>query len=220
MQVDPSLFPAWWLWFSTMLFIVLMSLVLWHAPWRALSQVPARLHLLCGGAFSCLLLWLLAVEVVPGVSLHFLGVTSLTLILGGRFAVLAGAAALLGLYLLKGLPLQGLPTAWLLSVMLPALSSRGIAHALQRTGIRNLFLFMLGAGFGGGMLSVLVVAVAGLPLLALLGQFEWVVNALEQWPLIVLFLFPEGFINGVCVTSMTVFFPHAVKTFDDRHYLG
>jgi uncharacterized membrane protein len=84
----------------------------------------------------------------------------------------------------------------------------------------NLFLYLLGVGFGGGILAMLVTIVAALALLLLCGQQAWAGEALENWPLIVLILFPEGFINGMIVTTLTVFYPQLVKTFDERHYLG
>jgi len=35
-----------------------------------------------------------------------------------------------------------------------------------------------------------------------------------------LLLFPEGFINGMVITALTVFYPDLVKTFDDEHYFS
>jgi uncharacterized membrane protein len=89
---------------------------------------------------------------------------------------------------------------------------------LGRIRERNLFVYTLGGGFGGGVLSFLAVALLALPLLWLAGQAELVRQALEGWPVIVLVLFPEGFINGMVVTAVCVFIPGAVKTFDDRFY--
>jgi uncharacterized membrane protein len=57
-------------------------------------------------------------------------------------------------------------------------------------------------------------------LLWISGQQEWFEQAIANWPMIFLLLFPEGFINGMLVTTLTVFYPDLVKTFDDRHYLA
>ena len=62
-------------------------------------------------------------------------------------------------------------------------------------------------------------AAGAIILLGLSGQTELVTAALENWPMIFLMLFPEGFINGMVVTTLTVFYPHLVKTFDDDFYL-
>jgi uncharacterized membrane protein len=51
------------------------------------------------------------------------------------------------------------------------------------------------------------------------GQTDYVLTALEWWPLIFLVMFSEGFINGMCVSALAVFYPDWVKTFDDRFYL-
>ena len=44
--------------------------------------------------------------------------------------------------------------------------------------------------------------------------------ALENWPLISLILFPEGFINGMVLSVIVVLNPEAVKTFDSDKYMG
>ena len=189
------------------------------ADWQALLSVPARLHLIFGAVLSCLVLWLLSVRVIDGLWLHFLGMTSVTLLLGARFAVLAGSAALALLTLLIGESWAGYSPAWLLTVAIPVAVSRLLVHALRKLKSSNLFIYLLGAGFGGGLLSVLAVAATAQPLLWLIGQERWARSALENWPLITLMLFPEGFINGMVVTTLTVFYPQVMKTFDDRHYL-
>lgn len=190
-----------------------------YADWRALRQQPSRYHLVFGGALFCLLLWLMSVTMVDGLWMHFMGVTTLTLILGWRFAMLAGTVAILVYTLLIGEPLAAVAPAWLLTIAIPATVSRLLVSALHRLKSHNLFIYMLGAGFGGGMLSVLVTAIAAVSLLWLIGQQGWAEQALANWPLITLVLFPEGFINGMIVTALTVFYPDLVKTFDDVYYL-
>ena len=63
-------------------------------------------------------------------------------------------------------------------------------------------------------------ALVALPVFWLAGQGAWVTGAFDNWPLIFLMLFPEGFINGMLVTALTVFYPDVVKTFDDDYYLN
>lgn len=43
---------------------------------------------------------------------------------------------------------------------------------------------------------------------------------LSASPRVCLMMFPEGFLNGMIVTTLTVFYPGLVKTFDDSYYLG
>ena len=215
MTIAAHLIP---LWLSTALWILLLCtccLAIRYADWRALRRDSTRYHLLFGGILFSLVLWLLSVRVIEGVWLHFMGTTTLTLILGWRFAIIAGSAATVTYTLLIEQSLLAASPAWLLTVALPATVSRWLVHALRKLKSHNLFIYMLGAGFGGGMLSVLVSALAALPLFWLIGQHDWVTACLANWPFVTLLLFPEGFINGMVVTTLTVFYPGLVKTFDD-----
>lgn len=220
MTIAAHLIP---LWLSATLWILLLStcgLAIRYADWRALRHDSTRYHLLFGGILFSLLLWLISVRVIEDVWLHFLGTTTLTLILGWRFAIIAGSAAIVTYTVLIEQSLLAASPAWLLTVALPATVSRWLVHVLRKLKSHNLFIYMLGAGFGGGMLSVLVSALAALPLFWLMGQHDWVTACLANWPFITLLLFPEGFINGMIVTTLTVFYPGLVKTFDDGFYLG
>mgnify|MGYP001817195693 FL=1 len=195
------------------------AIAAWYADWRALRAVPSRYHLFFGSVVCSLALWLISVNAIEGFWLHFLGVTTLTLLLGWRLAVLAGTAAIIIHTLLIGQALAAAAPAWLLTVAIPAPISRWLVHRLRRSQARNLIIYMLGAGFGGGMLSVLGMAAGAVMLLWVSGQTELVTAALDNWPMIFLMLFPEGFINGMVVTTLTVFYPNLVKTFDDAYYL-
>jgi uncharacterized membrane protein len=192
----------------------------WTAPWSALGKATERQHVLLGGLLALLLLWLLSFEVTEGVSIHLLGVTSLTLIVGWRFTLLGGTLVLFAHLLLVQHSMQAAPLAWFFSLMVPATVTRLLAHVLRRHGFRNLFVYMLGAGFGGGLLSMLAAAALTLPVFWLIGQSDWLTAGLENWPFVLLLMFPEGFINGMVITAFTVFYPDVVKTFDDDFYLS
>lgn len=190
-----------------------------YTPWRILRLSPERVHLVAGGAVACLLLWLLNIRMIDGLVLHLLGVTTLTLVVGWSLALLAGSGALLAFLFAADLPWGGYPLAWLFTVALPASTSWLFARALYRPRLRNPFFYILGAGFAGGALVVLVDAALALALFEVLGLERWVEGALAFWPLIFLVMFSEGFINGMCIAALAVFHPDAVKTFDDRFYL-
>lgn len=220
MTIAAELIPHWLSVGLWLLLLVTLLLAVRMADWTAMRAVSARYHLLFGGTLFCLILWLLSVRVIPGLWLHFLGMTTLTMILGWRFAMIGGSIAIVLHTLLIGQGLVAVSPAWLLTVAVPATVSRLLVHRLRNFRSRNLFVYLLGAGFGGGLLSVLLVAVTALPVLWLIGQHGWASQALANWPLILLMMFPEGFINGMVVTTLTVFYPGMVKTFDDNYYLG
>lgn len=220
MVVSAQLIPFW---LNVTLALVMLVCVLgavMSAQWRRLQAASERQHVLLGGLTAMLLLWLLSLQVIEGVWLHLLGITSLTLISGWRFTILGATLVLLAYLLIQQHSLAAMPLAWAFTVLVPATASRVLALLLRRHGFRNLFVYMLGAGFGGGLLSVLCMALLAVPTFWLLGQTEWVARALESWPFVLLLMFPEGFINGMLVTAFTVFYPDAVKTFDDDYYLN
>lgn len=219
MTVAAELLPTWLVALLWCGFALTCGYAVRSADWRALRAVPSRYHLVFGGSFCCLVLWLISINTVEGLWLHLLGMTSLTLLLGWHFAVLAGSIAVIAHTLLINQPLSAASAAWLLTVAVPATVSSWLLQRLRRLRSRNLFVYTLGAGFGGGLLSVMALAIVSLLLLWLCGQRSLVIGGLSNWPLIFLMMFPEGFINGMIVTTLTVFYPDLVRTFDDHYYL-
>lgn len=203
----------------TLLAAITLPLLIRTAEWRAL-RVSLRQHLLFASLLFLVVLWMISVRTLEGMWLHFLGVTAVTLLVGLRFTLLIGALAC-GIHaLLIGQPLAAAPAAWLVSVVCPACLSRLLVHWLRDRPQSNLFVYLLGAGFGGGAVAALGTAAASLLVLALAGHGDKVAAALDNWPLIALILFPEGFINGMVLSVIVVLNPEAVKTFDSDKYLG
>ncbi len=175
--------------------------------------------MLLGGLLALLFLWLLSFQVIAGVWIHLLGVTSLTLIVGWRFTILGATLVLFVFLWWQQQSMLAAPLAWLFSVLVPATTTRLLVHFLRIHALRNLFVYMLGAGFGGGLLSVLVLGILALPTFWVIGQPEWITLSLDNWAFILLLMFPEGFINGMLVTAFTVFYPDVVKSFNEDFYL-
>lgn len=220
MHLPPQLLP----WAVTAggfaLFLFGLAAALLTANWGALRSQPGRVHLVAGGAVACLLLWLMDLHLVDGLRLHFLGITTLTLVVGWSFAVIGATAALLVFYLLKGGAWSGFCPSAVFTVLVPATLSWLLARLLYRPRLRHPFIYILGAGFAGGGLVILFLALIALGLFAASGMTERVAAMLQWWPLLFLVMFSEGFINGMCVSALAIFYPDWVKTFDDRFYLG
>ncbi len=199
--------------------IVSVLVALRYAQWRSIAREPGRMHLVAGGAVACLLLWLLNIHLVDGLVLHFLGITTLTLLVGWSFTVLGASLAMTALYLLQGLDWAAYPLSVMLCVVLPASSTWLLGKALHRPALRHPFVYTLGAGFAGGGLVILLLAVVSVLLFWVSGLATYLDNAKEFWPLIFLLMFSEAFINGMCVSALAVFYPDWMKTFDDKFYL-
>jgi uncharacterized membrane protein len=218
-HIPPQSLPAFVSVCCAALLLGALGLAVYRAQWAALRAEPGRVHLVAGGALCCLLLWLMNIHFADGLRLHFLGLTTLSLLVGWSFSLLAGTAALVGFYLLQGLDWSGFAVSAVLTVLVPASASRALAAALHRPELRHPFIYFLGAGFAGGGLVVLLLGILALVLFALAGLDDRVDTMLQNWPLLFLMMFSEGFINGMCVSALAVFYPHWMKTFDDRFYL-
>ncbi len=219
MILAAELIPAWLNWVVGLIMLACVTSAAFTAHWSALWAASERQHVFLGGLVALLFLWMLTLQVIEGLWIHLLGVTSLTLLVGWRFTLLGATLVLITHLLFLQQPLLTAPIAWLFTVLLPATITRLLAHVLGLWGFRNLFVYMLGAGFGGGLLSILVLALIALPTFWLIGQTAWVALALDNWGFILLLMFPEGFINGMLITAFTVFYPDVVKTFNEDHYL-
>lgn len=219
MHVPAYLMSPWILTLTWVCAGLSLAVALRRANWKAVSADPRRMHIIGAGAVACLLLWLMNIHLVDGLILHFFGVTTLTLVIGWSFTVLAASVALTGFFALQGLDWSSLGLSLCLSVLVPALLTRGLAKLLYRPALRHPFVYFLGAGFAGGGLVVLGVSLIAVGLFWVAGLDGYVSAAAEWWPLLFMVMFSEGFINGMCISALAVFHPEWVKTFDDRFYL-
>lgn len=220
MYIDPELLPPWLSGLVTLGILPWLACAAWYAPWRSLQLAPARVHLVAGGSVACLILWLMNVRGIEGLVFHLLGMTTLTLMLGWSLATLGGSLALLVFILFNGLPISGYPTAWLFTVGFPAVVTWCAGRLLYRPRFRNLFFFILGAGFCAGALVILVDALLAMTLFSAVGLGSWTARALDAFPVILLVMFSEGFVNGMCVAALVVFHPSWMKTLDEHFYFG
>lgn len=218
MIVDPDLLHAP----LAPVFVVAQTLVLGMAlataPWVALRASPRRLHLVFGAVLGLLALWSIGGRIGEHASLHLLGMTTVTLLLGPGLAVIVGTAALAVMAALGAMSWSAVPANGLVTVSAPAGITWLLLAGALRHAPRNLFVFMLGIGFAGGALSMLAVMLVLLGLFAIAGD----AGALHEWasPLILLAMFPEGFVNGAIVSGLAVYKPHWLRMYDDRHFLG
>ncbi len=194
-------------------------LALWNAPLRALSAASERQHLWFASTLSLALVWTWGPEVMPGVHVHLLLLMVYTAVFGWSLSVLGGLLAGVALWIWRGWSADGLPLTLLFQVVVPATLSFGVLKGVLRLQTRNLFFYILGAGFFGAMAVRIVTAVLLGGYLAVL-EFPLADALWEHSDVYWLMIYAEGFLNGMLLTSLTVFKPDLVKTFDDEKYLG
>lgn len=200
-----------------------LSLAVWFAPWHALRRVSLRQHALWGSLVALCLVWSFRFEVIPGLYFHPFLMTTVTLMFGWSLALVLGALTLLFLTIMGTgqYPIEwfSLPWDWIFTALLPASLSYGLLRLIDLFPTRNLFVYILGLGFFGTIGTTLINC-------SLLLLFVWGTqpDALfdKLWDkalFVVPLMYAEGFLNGMLVTSITVFLPDLVKTFDDERFL-
>ena len=199
-----------------------LCVLLWAAltaNWRHLLNEPIRQHMFFAAFLFLGLFWsALTVGVNELYIVHPLIITPIVFIFGLRFSLVVGGLALVITHWIS-LPFwQNIGFHYLVGVITPAMITVFILYVIDKLHIQNLFIYILGGGFFGSMLTVISAGMVSLLILWLSGsslQF----SALDNAYLFAMLTFPEGFINGAIITALTIIRPDLVKTYDDKFYL-
>jgi len=202
-----------------MVFFLACGWSLLTAAWDKLATAPIRLHLAGSAIIALGVFWsLVSIKVNDVLSIHLSLITSVVLVFGFRFSLVIGALALAILHLLSHAPWENYGLHFIVSVLTPALVTIGFLQVIKRIPLKILFFYTLGAGFIGGMLSMVAVGVASYVLLALFDStMYWPIK--DHFYLFLLLAFPAGFCNGMIISSLAVLRPDLVKTFDEKFYI-
>lgn len=197
-----------------------LLLALHRLPWRIVLASPTAQHLFGAATLVLVGFWLVRAGITPGLSAHFLGVTALTLLVGWPLAVVATLAASLAVAAVGVIPWSLVPAEFVIGGVLPVAVSHGVRLALERLLPANLFVYLLGCGFAGGVVAGLVSRGTNAAVLVLSGAWPSERVGEELGVIVALLTLPEGVINGMILSVLTVYRPAWVKEFDDRRYLG
>lgn len=204
---------------ALLIWLVLLAFSLRRSLWQTLHDNPLYQHLLLGSAIALVPLWYLRAGLHEGLEVHFLGLTSLTLLLGWRLALLAPCLTLLVLGYFGVTNLADFGWQALVGIALPVATSWLLFLASWAWLPRHLFVYIFVAAFLGGAITISVKVAASALLMGLSHSYPWhtiTADYLSIWPLL---LFPEALLNGMAMTVLAIYRPHWVNTFFDRTYL-
>ncbi|MFO7809579.1 energy-coupling factor ABC transporter permease [Guyparkeria sp.] len=189
------------------------------APWSALRAAPTRIQLFLVATIFLIGMWSLSATLMPGLTLHFLGVATVTLVIGLELTLIAGliAAILSALLFGHGLAIAG--WTFLLSAALPAAITYGITRASQRFLPPNFFIYLFIGVFLSAVLGALAHGGATAILIMALGLYDSDIIWNNYLRILPLLAFPEGVINGMLMTALALVSPQLVISFDDHHYI-
>lgn len=220
-------------WTSSALAIPAILAALILAPWRLLFADSLRQHVMFAAIIGLGVVWLLQVSVWSAIAIHPLMMIVTTMVFGWSFALLIGVGALVVLEVfqlalraanlewemaLAQFDLRTFPVDFVLSVMVPATWAWLVIGLVDRVKFKNPFTFFWGVGFFGAMISCSLVGLCAWFLFYITGSEIQLEAVREHFWIFVLLTFPEGFLNGIIATVMTIFYPELVKTYRDDWY--
>jgi uncharacterized membrane protein len=149
---------------------------------------------------------------------HLLLVTSVTLMFGWQFAVLAVSIAQLCLtFEGVGNWMNYSLNLWV-NGMIPIAITFGLFRILSLSLPKHFFIYIYGSAFFGGALSMAISRLVGMAILLLSDTYTWM-QLKDESAFIFIMLFPEAFINGLIMTVLVAYRPMWVSSFSDQYYL-
>lgn len=188
-------------------------------PWRILVRERGVQHLLLGSTVVLMFMWSLRAGLSAGLAIHFLGMTTMTLLFGWDLALCAGVVALAGTTLVGREFWPMFPVNSFCYVILPVAISHSVLRVVEWKLPKNFFIYLLLCAFIGGGIAAVAGGLAMAGLLGLAGIYPWSKIVDEYVTYLPLILFPEGLLNGIIMTGMMVYYPDWIRTFDPRRYL-
>lgn len=217
MNFTNALIPHSWLLVSLLLFAAVLARALFAAPWGVLKK-PGVFNLLLGASVAVLAFWQIRAGIQPGLNLHLLGATALTLLFGPWFAILA-----LTLTLLLSTGWDGAWQAFalngLLMVVLPVTVSWWIYRLVDSKLPNHFFIYIFFNAFFGAGITIAVMSFAASWTLALAGDYPFDYLLGNYLPYYLLMAWSEAMTTGMIMTVLVAYKPHWVATFDDKHYI-
>lgn len=210
-------------WFLQVLFlggsVAVIRTALEHLKLRELLKESQLRQLAMSCVLGLIFLWTLKTGIQPGLEVHFLGLTAVTLMLGWRLSIVVAPLALVILTLLGVYPWQEFGVNLFIGMLLP-ISFTYLVFLLTRSYLsRHLFVYIFIAGFFNAALTIAIQMFSFALYYKLIGAYQWYVIMDDYFVIVLLMLFPEGVLNGMCLAGLVTYKPEWVLTFMDRDYL-
>jgi uncharacterized membrane protein len=199
-------------------YLLVISATFKDIHWAEFKNTRRQQHLVFGSSAALFTLWLFKTGIHPGLDVHFLWLTALTLMLGFKFAMLSSFVVLVGVTLIGKESLVLFGINGLISITIPICLSFLVYTVTFHKLPRNFAVYIFICAFLTGAASITVK-------MFLLGGYFWVDNYYD-WQiikdnylvLIPLLLFPEAMLNGMSMVCLVVYLPSWVLTFRDKFY--
>lgn len=204
---------------SLIIYILGFFYVLRQTDLRRIVQTRKWQHIVFGSIVGILFLWSFRVSIYDGLNIHFLWLSTLTLVLGFRWAILVATFVLCIVTVLGNESWYMFGINGMFSVFMPILLTYAIFSFTFHRIPRNLFTYIFLCAFLPGALTIAVKMLAFSGYYYLDGFFTWDVIKYNYTNMILLMVFPEAFFNGFSITCLVIYKPDLVHTFHDKFYI-
>ncbi|GMQ90191.1 MAG: energy-coupling factor ABC transporter permease [Gammaproteobacteria bacterium] len=218
MQIPEGLLPQGWLLLADSAYAAVVIAALYLAPWQRFRQ-KHLLNVYLGAGVALMVLWRIGAAFADGPGIHFLGITTVTLMFGWELAVLSAGLALLGIALSTAGGWQTFAVNALVTGALPAVISYAVYRIIDRALPNHIFVYIFLAAFAGAGAAMALsnFAVIGVMTAAGIYPGEYIVR--EFLPAAPLTSLREAVLNGIVMTLLVFYRPQWVSTFDEERYI-
>ena len=222
MNFQDIIIPVAWQWVLWPALATTLVYVAFRFPFRTVAAEPRLVHLVLGSGIFLLVVWNLSAGLENhGFEIHLYGVTAVVMLIGASPALLAAAFALaVNTVLHADQKWSAYAVNFVLGSLLPVVFSAAALSLVRRIPQKNLFAYLLGGGFFGAIAARLLSTLTIYALFLGFGSAASILLIESHLPWMLLVAFPEGFINGMLVSTITVYYPGWVRSFDEQRYLG
>ncbi|MFA3792066.1 energy-coupling factor ABC transporter permease [Aliiglaciecola sp. SL4] len=202
-----------------LIYLIGVVYVLTRVSFAQFKQNKKLQHLVLGSSVSVFGLWLFRVGVEPGLDVHFLWLTAMTLLLGLRWALLAGFCTLIVSTVAGYDSWQMFGVNGVLGISIPIVISYLIYNFSFHKLPRHFFVYVFVCSFfaGAAMIAVKMLLMSGYYYVDGIYDADTIYDSYLL--LIPLLLMSEGMLNGWTMTILVIYKPTWVYTFYDKYYL-
>lgn len=218
MNISTSLLAIGQVWFFNLLMLPLLYLIVTKVDFKALIANKGLQHRFFAATLILLIIWQINISLSLDVSIHFLGITTLTLMFAWPLALLAALIAQSGYLLLGSGQLESFALNYFINAVIPIAFTWRLHLWIEAGKPENPFVFIMGAGFLSCLLSSILVASLAGGMLFLGGKFDFRLGILDYVSYLPLFIFPEAVVNGMFISGFSILQPHWVAAFNDERY--
>jgi len=218
MNISISLLAIGQVWFFNLLLIPLLYLILKKVDWRGLIDDSGLQHRVFAATLVLFIIWQINISLSLDVAIHFLGITTLSLMFGWPLALLSALIAQSGFLLFSQGQVDSFALNYFVNAVVPITFTWRLHLWIESKKPQNPFVFIMGAGFLSCLLSSILVAMFAGIMLYLGGQFVFGLGLLDYIAYLPLFIFPEAVVNGMFISGFSILQPHWVQAFNDERY--